>query len=196
MRAALYASLAALAAMLGSTPVLAGGQAQQLTIMGAPLVAGARTAQGLHLDFLLADPARQPIRTPGDNDNVEIELTSPNSDVFHFLFSPRPQFGFGVDKATGANRGYAGLTWNLFDSDTVFGNLGFAGAYAPGPGTPLDPQRRLFGPPLMLHGALEFGYHLGDQHSLSLRLDEGRAPEFRLNGEATDNLRLRYGLKF
>ena len=55
---------------------------------------------------------------------------------------------------------------------------------------------RPLGPPLMLHGALEFGYHLGEQHSLSLRLDEGRAPEFRLNGETSDNLRLRYGLKF
>jgi hypothetical protein len=188
---------AALATVLGGAPALAGGQTQQLTILGAPLVPGAPTAPSFHLDFLLADPARQPLRLPGSgSDNLEIELTSPNSDVFHFLFSPRPQFGFGADKTTGSNRGYAGLTWNLFDSDSVFGNLGLAGTYAPAPTSPYDPQRRLFGPPLMLHGALEFGYHLGEQHSLSLRLDEGRAPELRLNGETSDNLRLRYGLKF
>jgi hypothetical protein len=149
-----------------------------------------------HLEFLLEDPARPTLRGPASNDNLEITLTSPNSDVFHFLFSPRPQFGFGADRTTGASRGYAGLTWNLFDSDTVFGNVGLVGTYDPRSTAIYDPLRRTLGPPLMLHGALEFGYRLGDQHSLSLRLDEGRAPELRLNGEASDNLRLRYGLKF
>jgi hypothetical protein len=192
------ASLAlALAAVLGGAPAYAGGQTQQLTIIGGPMAPGAAAPPDFHLDFLLEDPARSALRGPGSNStNLEITLTSPNNDAFHFLFSPRPQFGFGVDKTTGANRGYAGLTWNLFDSDTVFGNLGLVGTYDPGSTSPYDPQRRPLGPPLMLHGALEFGYHLGEQHSLSLRLDEGRAPELRLNGETSDNLRLRYGLKF
>jgi hypothetical protein len=183
----------ALAAVLGGGPAVAGGQTQQLTIGGGPAVPGAVPPPDLHLDFLLEDPGRSALR--GSN-NLEITLTSPNSDAFHFLFSPRPQFGFGADKLTGTNRGYAGLTWSLFDSDTVFGNVGLVGAYDAGSTAPYDPLRRLLGPPLMLHGALEFGYHLGEQHSLSLRLDEGRAPEFRLNGETSDNLRLRYGLKF
>ena len=52
------------------------------------------------------------------------------------------------------------------------------------------------GPPLMLHGALEFGYHIGDQHSVSLSIDEGRGPDLHGGIESTDNLHLRYGLKF
>jgi hypothetical protein len=185
-----------LAAVLAGAPAYAGGQTQQLTIIGGPTAPGAAAAPDFHLDFLLEDPARSALRGPGTTNNLEITLTSPNSDAFHFMFSPRPQFGFSTDRITGANRGYAGLTWNLFDSDTVFGNLGLVGAYDPGSTAPNDPLRRPLGPPLMLHGALEFGYHLGDQHSLSLQLDEGRAPELRLNGETSDNLRLRYGLKF
>lgn len=183
----------ALAAVLGGGPAVAGGQTQQLTIGGGPAVPGAVPPPDLHLDFLLEDPGRSALR---GNNNLEITLTSPDSDAFHFLFSPRPQFGFGADKLTGTNRGYAELSWNLFDSDTVFGNVGLVGAYDAGSTAPYDPLRRSLGPPLMLHGALEFGYHLGEQHSLSLQLDEGRAPEFRLNGETSDNLRLRYGLKF
>lgn len=193
--ALLHRSALALAAVLAAGPALAGGQTQQLTINGGPLAPSA-SAPEFHLDFLLEDPARQALKPAGGSDNLEIALSSPNSGIFHFLFSPRPQFGVGFDQATGANRGYAGFTWNLFDSRTVFGNLGLAGSYDPGPTAPNDPLRRPLGPPLTFHGALELGYHLGDQHSLSLRLDEGRAPELRLNAESSDNLRLRYGLKF
>jgi hypothetical protein len=194
MRAAPF--VLAVATALGGAPAYAGGQTQQLTIIGGPSVPGAAAPPDFHLDFLLDDPARSALQAPGNSSNLEIMLTSPNNDAFHFMFSPRPQFGFATDRATGANRGYAGLTWNLFDSDTVFGNLGLVGTYDPGSTAPNDPLRRPLGPPLMLHGALELGYHLGEQHSLSLRLDEGRAPELRLNGEASDNLRLRYDLKF
>lgn len=147
-----------------------------------------------HLGFLL-DEGSPHGALPPTSDNLEIALNSPDSGVFHFLFSPRPQFGLSLDKAAGS-RGYAGLTWNLFDSDTLFGNLGLAGSYDGEIGAPPDPLHRQGGSQLMLHGALEFGYHIGARHSLSLSLDQGRAPEFRLNGESSDNLRLRYGLKF
>ncbi|HEV8028818.1 MAG TPA: hypothetical protein VGP50_15400, partial [Stellaceae bacterium] len=70
-----------------------------------------------------------------------------------------------------------------------------AGSYAD-PGAPNDPLHRPLGPPIMLHGALELGYHIGAQHSLSLSLDQGRAPAAGLGGETSDNLRLRYGLRF
>jgi lipid A 3-O-deacylase len=192
---ALAAAAGALA-LTWTAPAVAGGQTQQLTVNGGALVRGAAPLPDFHLDFLLEDPARQVLLPLGRSSDLEIALTSPDNDVFRFLFSPRPQLGLSVDKLTGGNRGYAGLTWNLFDSRTVFGNLGVAGTYDAAAGAPNDPLRRPLGPPLMLHGALELGYHLGDQHSLSLRLDEGRVPEFRLNGESSDNLSLRYGLRF
>lgn len=160
------------------------------------LVRGGAPLPEFHLNFLGNVAGSQALAPIGADDNLEIALTSPNQGVLHFLFSPRPQFGFGYDRLTATNRGYAGLTWNLFDSDHLFGSIGLAGSYDAGDG-PYDPLRRDFGPSLLLHGALEFGYQLGEQHSLSLRLDEGRAPELRLNTpESSDNLQLRYGLKF
>ncbi len=185
----------ALAATLAAGPALAGGETQRLSLGSGALVRGDSPLPEFHLGFLLDDPARQAAVPPGSTGNLEIALTAPDNSVFRFLFSPRPEFGLSLDKTTGANRGYAGLTWKLFDTDTLFGNVGLAGTYDPGTGAPYDPLRRL-GPPLMLHGAIELGYHLGDQHTLSLSLDQGRAPDLRLNGEMTDNLRLRYGLKF
>jgi hypothetical protein len=181
-------------AALSLAPALAAEQVQQLSVNGGALVRGGAPLPEFHLDFLLDGPGRQPLTRPGGTDNLEIALTSPSSGVFRFMFSPRPQFGFSFDRASGSNRGYAGLTWNVFDSSTVFGNLGLAGTYDPAAGALAEPARRFAGQPLMLHGAVELGYHLGDQHSLSLRVDEGRAPELKA-GE-TDNLRLRYGLKF
>jgi hypothetical protein len=177
----------------------AGGAAadptQPIAGPASTLVRGGAPLPEFHLNFL-DQGARGPLAPIGAESNLEIALTEPNQGVLHFLFSPRPQFGFGYDPATATNRGYAGLTWNLFDNDRLFGSIGLAGSYDAN-NTAYDPLRRAFGPPLLVHGALEFGYQLGDQHSLSLRLDEGRAAELRFNTpENSDNLQLRYGLKF
>ncbi|HKW55403.1 MAG TPA: hypothetical protein VJO12_17060 [Stellaceae bacterium] len=177
-----------------AVPALAGGQTTPLTLSDGA-ARGITEHPELHLDYLLNDPVRRGAPPQLGGDNLEIALSSPDTGVFRFLFSPRPQFGLSLDKVTG-NRGYAGLTWNLFDSDSVFGNVGLAGSYDPGSSLPNDPLHRAFSPSLTLHGALELGYHIGDRHSLSLSLDQGRTPDLKLNSETTDNLRLRYGLKF
>jgi hypothetical protein len=187
--AAMFAGAAAMAG-----PALAGGQTKSIALTEAPARSVAEQPE-FHLDYLLNDPTRRGAASALGSDNLEIALTSPDSGVFRFLFSPRPQFGLNLDKVTG-NRGYAGLTWNLFDSDSLFGNVGLAGSYDPGAGAPNDPLGRMLGPSLTLHGALELGYHIGARHSLSLSLDQGRTPDLKLNSETTDNLRLRYGLKF
>lgn len=188
--AATFAGVAALAA-----PALAGGKNTSITLTEGPSRSVAEQPE-FHLDYLLNDPTRRGAAPALGSDNLEIALTSPDVGVFRFLFSPRPQFGLNLDKVTG-NRGYAGLTWNLFDSDSLFGNVGLAGSYDPGAGAPNDPLgRMLTTPSLTLHGALELGYHIGARHSLSLSLDQGRTPDLKLNSETTDNLRLRYGLKF
>jgi hypothetical protein len=190
------AAALALVAIAGSLTAHAADQAQPLTLSGGASLPEAATVPTFHFDFLLDDPVRQALRPPGSSSNLEIALTSPNNGVFHFLFSPRPQFGFANDGVAGISRSYAGLSWNLFDSSGLYGNLGLGGTYDSTSSVPNDPLRRSLGPPLMLHGGLELGYHFGEQHSLSLRLDEGVTPGFHLNGETSDNFRLRYGLKF
>lgn len=188
-------SASALLALAAAWPAAAADQTQPLAVDAGSLVRGGAPLPEFYLNFLPNDAVGQAL-SAHSADNLEIALTSPSDGVFHFLFSPRPQWGFGPDRMTGVNRGYAGLTWSLFDNDRLFGSFGLAGTYDPGSNLPYDPLRRQLGPPLMMRGALEFGYQLGDQHSLSLRLDEGRTPDFRLNGESSDNLQLRYGVKF
>jgi hypothetical protein len=181
---------------LAFTGTAAADPGQGLASAPNTLVRGGAPLPEFHLNFLGEAPGGEALEPLGAEDNLEIALSSPNQGVLHFLFSPRPQFGFGYDPVTATNRGYAGLTWNLFDNDHLFGSVGLAGSYAADDG-PFDPVRRPFGPSMLLHGALEFGYQLGPQHSLSLRLDDGRAPEMRLSTpENSDSLQLRYGMKF
>jgi len=184
---------ASLAAMIAAGNAFAGGQTTTIAVNGGALVRGAAPLPEFHLDFLLDEPARSTSQ-PLISDHLEIALTSPDNSVFQLLFSPRPQFGIGFDRATGSNRSYAGLTWNLFDSSTMFSNFALAGSYDSANAN--DPTHRLLGPPLMLHGALELGYHFDDKNSLSLSLDQARTTDFRLGGEVSDNLHLRYGIKF
>ena len=123
------AAALALVAIAGSLTAHAADQAQPLTLSGGASLPEAATAPTFHFDFLLDDPVRQALRPPGSSSNLEIALTSPNNGVFHFLFSPRPQFGFANDGAAGISRSYAGLSWNLFDSSGLYGNLGLTDAY-------------------------------------------------------------------
>jgi len=145
-------------------------------------------------EFYLNFPDRLAEPLPTGPADLRISLTSPDQSVLQFLFSPRPQFAIATDRGTGTSRSSIGLSWNLFDNDGFFGSFGLAGSFTR---TGVDDiYRRYFGPPLALHGRVEFGYQLGNQHSLTLSLDHATAPD--LFGERNDlnNFQLRYGLKF
>jgi hypothetical protein len=195
-RGLVLAGALALAGLLVAEPVFAADQVQPFTVNGGTMVRGGAPIPEFHLNFQLNNPGRMEIEPPGSDGDLDVALTTPDTGVFHFLFSPRPQIGYGFDQLTGVNRGFAGLTWSLFNTNSLFGSVGLAGSLDTDTSLPNDPLRRSLAPPLMLHGALELGYRLGDQHNLSLRFDEGRSPELRLNGETSDDFQLRYGLKF
>ncbi|HEX4110917.1 MAG TPA: hypothetical protein VH020_00140 [Stellaceae bacterium] len=159
------------------------------------LVPGAATVPAFHMDFLLDDARRLSEAPIGSTRDLEISLTSPNSPVFRFLFSPRAQFGIGYDPVSGTSRGYAGLTWDLFTDSSIYGRLGLATSFDPGIGG--FEASRLDVAPLMFHGAVEFGYRLDQQNSVSFAIDEGLAPAMHGAGsESVDNFILRYGTKF
>jgi hypothetical protein len=155
------------------------------------LVPGSAPLPEFRLDFpnLLLDP----IGPPPPND-LQISLDSPDRGVISFLFSPRSRYGFQQDQSTGTSRSYAGLSWNLFDSNGFFGNLGITGSVTqPGPE---EMYRRYLGPSVGLHQEFELGYQFGDRHSLTLSLDHETTPDPFAERSELDNLRLRYGLKF
>jgi hypothetical protein len=164
--------------------------ASQALAAGPTLVPGAAPLPQFRLSFptLLAGPPT--VGTSG----LEISLTSPDHGVLQFLFSPRSQFDITTDRDTGASRSMAGLSWNLFDNGGFYGNLDVGGSVTrPG----LDEMfRHNFGPPLALHGGVEFGYELGGPNSLTLSLDHATAPDYYAEHGDLNNLRLRYGLKF
>jgi hypothetical protein len=161
------------------------------------LVPGAATVPAFHMDFLLDDAGRLDGVPLGTTHDLEISLTSPNSPVFHFLFSPRAQFGIGYDPIEGASRAYIGLTWNLLSDNSIYGNLGLAGSFDPGGAGAASVAGRVPDAPLMFHGAVEFGYRVDQNSSLSLAIDQGVVPNAHGSGpEPIDNFLLRFGGKF
>ena len=73
---------------------------------------------------------------------------------------------------------YAGLAWNVFDYDQLFGNVALSGAVNR---QALDePAQRLYGPLLSLHSTFELGYAFERATDLSLALDHsGSSDLFR-----------------
>ena len=179
-------ALAAWGAFSMPIPAFAGG------LVGPPgLVRGGAPLPQFHSSFPID------LGTPGASarDNLEISLTSPNHSVLHFLFSPRAlsgaSYGFGPT-ITGS---YAGLAWNVFDDDHLFGSIGFATAVDNL--IDEDPTRQLYGPLLSLHSTFELGYQFNGQQSLSLALDRASpAPYFGDPNAIGNDLRIRYGLHF
>jgi hypothetical protein len=161
---------------------------------GSPLT-GADAGSSFHMNFLLDDARRMSATEIGTTRDLEISLTAPNNSVFRFMFSPRPQFGIGYDPVSGTNRAYAGLTWNLFSANSLYGHFGVAGSFDPGIGG-ID-LRRGDEAPLMFHGALEFGYRLDQQNNLLFAVDQSVAPGAHGPGsEPADNFMFRFGRKF
>jgi hypothetical protein len=192
---ALVTGFAACVAIAG----VANAQANSVTLTldsntGSP-VNDAGAGSSFHMNFLLDDPHRMNASPIGTTRDLEISLTSPNNSVFRFMFSPRPQFGIGFDPISGTNRAYAGLTWNLFSADSLYGHFGLAGSFDPAIGG-VD-LRRGDEAPLMFHGALEFGYRLDQQNNLLFAIDQSVAPGAHGPGpESADNFMFRFGRKF
>jgi len=159
------------------------------------LLPGPDPASSFHMNFLLDDTRRMTDTPLGTTRDLEISLTSPNNSVFRFMFSPRPQFGIGYDPISGTNRAYAGMTWDLFSTQSWFGHFGVASSFDPGFGGPFG--RRFDEAPLMLHGALEFGFRFNNSNALLFAIDQGVAPYARGTGAGPiDYFTLRYGTKF
>jgi len=181
--------LAAAAATLIAGAALADETAaSSAPVSSGTLVRGGAPLPEFHLGFL--DDMFSP-----RSDDLEISLTSPGQSALRFLFSPRPIFGQSLDQGTGTSRSSAGLSWNIFENDKLFGSFGFSGSVIR-PGAE-DTARHLLDPPLTLHSTLELGYQLGDQHSLSLSLDRASPSNFGNDRTETgEALRLRYGYHF
>jgi hypothetical protein len=177
-------ALAFAAVLLAASSAIAGS--------GVILVPGNAPLPEFRLNF--PNPLIEPLGVPAGQSGLQVSLSEPGQGVIQFLFSPRSRFGFSSDPETGTNRSYAGLGWNLFDSDRFFGNLSIAGSLTRPGAEEFD--RRSLGPSLALHSTFELGYQFGDRHSLSLTLDRATTPDFLSDRSEDDNLSLRYGLKF
>jgi len=127
--------------------------------------------------------------------DLEISLTTPDHSVLHFLFSPRSVAGQTPGFGATAGSGYAGLAWNIFDNNGLFGSIALSGAVNHRLNN--DPTSRLYGPLISLHSTFELGYSVGPRQSLSFDVDHAQAaPVLGDRNIPAENLRLQYGYHF
>lgn len=127
--------------------------------------------------------------------DLNISLTTPNHNVLHFLFSPRSLAGETPSIGAFGGTSYAGLAWNLFDSDRLYSSFALSGAIDH---WPIDgPMTQLYGPQFSIHSTLELGYSFDPRQTLWLDLDHASpAPYFGDRNVPAENLRLQYGYHF
>ena len=127
--------------------------------------------------------------------DLEISLTTPDHSVLRFLFSPRSLSGETPSVGGSAGSDYAGLAWNIFDNDHMFGSIALSGAV--NHRLLNDPTSRLYGPLISLHSTFELGYVFDPRQSLSFDVDRANAaPYFGDRSVPGENLRLQYGYHF
>ena len=179
---------AAIAALGIGTALALPALADNTSIGSGALVRGGAALPRFEPSFPL-EIGPPPSANSASNENLEISLSSPDHGVLHFLFSPRAVAGetFGFGSTVTGN--YAGLAWNIFGNDKLFGTLALTGAV--NREALDDPTHRLYGPLLSLHSTFELGYSFNAQQSLSLSLDHATPSPYYGN-----DLRLRYGYHF
>ena len=156
---------------------------------GAPLP---RFTTSLPLEIGNPDPVGA---AKGD---LEISLTQPDHSVLRFLFSPRSVSGQSNGVGATAGSSFAGLAWNIFDNDRLFGTFALSGMVS----HPLndDPTRRLYGPLISLHSTFELGYAFDPRQSLSLDVEHANPAPLMGDrfsfGSYGENLRIQYGYHF
>jgi hypothetical protein len=185
----------AIALALLSAGLTAAAHAENATTIGgsSALVRGGAPLPQFNTSFPI--PVGNPDPVGAAKSDLEISLTTPDHSVLHFLFSPRSVAGQTPGFGATPGSGYAGLAWNIFDNNGLFGSIALSGAV----NRPLtnDPTSRLYGPLISLHSTFELGYAVGPRQSLSFDIDHAQAaPYLGDRNIPAENLRLQYGYHF
>lgn len=125
-------------------------------------------------------------------------LTMPDAPDRVFMFSPRlPQLLPDSTTPVLGQRTYLGFTFDLGQQSGLYGSLGLGGSVATSSGLTFDDLARTHpSASLLLHGGLEFGYRPDANNSVSLSLDQAKAPDIFDHSDSVSSVRLRYGFKF
>ena len=185
-----------LAALLALAPIAAhaGGTPPPESLSGGlKLVWGA-----LPVPDFSGTPSIGPGRLVDPPPGFAIMLTMPAAPDQEFMFSPRlPQLLPDSTTSSLGQRAYLGFSFDMGQKTGFYGSLGLGGSIASAGGSGFDELARPHPTSsLLLHGGLEFGYRPDPQNSVSLSLDQAKAPDFLDHGDSVSSVRLRYGLKF
>jgi lipid A 3-O-deacylase len=132
----------------------------------------------------------------GADINGEVLFTSP--DVLHFLWSPRPHFGFSANTQGGISQVYAGLSWEFRLWSGLFAGFSLGGAIQTGPlHNDIYPQTfKAFGSRGVFRESIEIGWRFDDHHSLSLMLDHISNARLARPNPGLETFGVRYGYRF
>lgn len=125
-------------------------------------------------------------------------------DWAKLILDPRPTLGASINTSGGTSAEYFGLTWgvtyanNLFKpNDSVFGELGFGGAFQDGrvgPGG--DPNQIDFSTRALFHLSADLGYRFDPHIGLSVYFEHYSNGGLARPNPGLNNIGLRLGYRF
>ncbi len=151
-------------------------------------------------------------RESGVDINGELIFASPVPDgwlanvgpAWRWLLRPAPNVGFSANTNGDTSQLYFGLTWTvdldnggvLWPDHAVFLALSFGPAFNTGHVHTTAPNKLALGSNVLFHPALEIGYRITPQWSISAYFEHSSNAGLANDNPGLDNLGLRLGLHF
>ena len=133
------------------------------------------------------------------------------SDLFSFIWSPRPHIGISYNSSGDTSQAYLGLTWEWSFLDGWFVEFGLGGMIHDGHLLGVDDETKSLGCRLLFRESVNAGYRFYKRHALMLHFDHSSnaslcekntadgSAEGRHNvilNEGLENFGIRYGYMF
>lgn len=133
-------------------------------------------------------------REPGADFNGELLFVSPS--LLAPLLAPRPDLGVTVNSASKNSFAYAGLTWLVPVTDTIFADLGFGGAVHDGSNVSTTSDHKGLGTRLLFHESVEFGYRVTSVKSVAVYIEHVSNADLGPHNPGITDLGIRLGVSF
>ena len=117
-------------------------------------------------------------------------------DIWEFLQSPRPFIGANINTSGETSALDFGLNWDWDPWRQTFFSFAFGGAAHTGKTETLRLDRKELGSRVLFYLAVELGYRITPNHSVSFRLDHMSNAGLVDNNEGLDTVGLIYGYHF
>ena len=127
--------------------------------------------------------------------NGEVLFRAPRGRFWEFIFSPRPQLGVTINTEGDTSQIYGGLTWRIEGRLPIFLDLSLGGSVHDGELKTDEKGSKELGSRVLFREAVELGYRLTRNHTISVMLDHVSNANLADKNEGLETFGIRYSYR-